>query len=119
MPSLPDVAWENVNYIPNSTELYLRATSLPGDTDQACLGDDGLDFHVGIFQVDVFIPDGKGRSTWPDSIADHFKRGTRLTQNGVTVTITTVSIESATKDENFYIVPVSIGYQAFTQARSA
>jgi len=119
LPSLPPVSWENVDYEPNSSTLFLRATGLPSSTNQACLGDDGLDFHVGIFQVDVFIPDGKGRSSWPDAIADHFKRGTRITQNSVTVTITTVSIESASKDENFYIVPVSISYQAFTQARSA
>lgn len=119
LPSLPPVAWENVDYKPNSDTLFLRATSLPGDTTQECLGVDGLDGHVGIFQVDVFIPDGKGRSTWPDTIADHFKRGTRLESNGITVTITTVSVNTAGKDENFYIVPVSISYQAYTQARTA
>ena len=118
LPGSPPVAWENVDYAPNSNVLFLRATSLPGETTQACIGDAGLDDHIGIFQVDVFIPDGKGRSTWPDTVADHFKRGTRLTLNGVVVTISTVSISSAAKDENFYIVPISITYQAFTQARA-
>lgn len=119
LPSSPPVAWENVDYTPSSNTLFLRGTGLPGDTTQACLGDDGLDFHVGIFQVDVFIPGGKGRTAWPDEIADHFKRGTILTQNNVNVRITSVSISRADEDENFYIVPVSISYQAFTQARSA
>ena len=118
LPSSPPVAWENVDFNPNSNELFLRATSLPGETTQACIGDAGLDDHIGIFQVDVFIPDGKGRSTWPDTVADHFKRGSVLTQNAVNVRITTVSISSAAKDENFYIVPISITYQAFTQARA-
>lgn len=118
LTDIPPVAWENIDYKPDSTTLFLRATSLPGDTLQECLGEDGLDSHVGIFQVDVFIPDGKGRSTWPDAIADHFHRQV-LAQNGVNVRITTVSIGAAGKDENFYIVPVSITYRAFTQARSA
>lgn len=118
LPSSPPIAWENVNYEPKAKTLFLRATSLPAPTVQACFGDTGRDLHVGIFQVDVFIPEKQGRSTWPDSIADHFKRGTVLTQNGVDVRITTVSIAPAINDEHFYIVPVSIGYQAFTSARS-
>jgi hypothetical protein len=118
LPSSPPIAWENTNYKPNATTLYLRATALPGDTVQACLGDSGRDEHVGIFQVDVFIPDNKGRTDWPDQIADHFKRGTVLTQNTVSVRITTVSINTAFKDEDFYIVPVSINYQTFTTARA-
>lgn len=114
----PPIAWENTNYSPNATTLYLRATGLPGDTVQACLGDDGLDEHVGIFQVDVFVPDNKGRTTWPDLVADHFKRGTVLTLNTTNVRITTVSINTAFKDDEFYIVPISITYQAFTAARA-
>jgi hypothetical protein len=119
LPNKPPIAWENVDYNPNSGTLFLRATGLPGETVQLCLGDNGLDDHIGIFQVDVFIPDGKGRSTWPDQIADHFKRGTILTLNEVDVRITSVSIEAADKDENFFIVPVSISYRVQTQARTA
>lgn len=113
----PPIAWENVNYEPSSNVLYLRPTTLQAPTLQACLGDTGRDIHEGIFQVDVFIPDNSGRTTWPDDIADHFSRGTRLTQNTVSVTITTVSTSAGIKDNNFYIVPVSISYRAFTGAR--
>lgn len=119
MTGLPPVAWENIDYRQSSTTLYLRATFLPADTVQACFGDDGKDLHNGIFQVDVFIPDGDGRSTLPDDIADHFKRGTVLTQNGVNVRIRNTSIGAGLKDENFYIVPVTVSWQAFTGARVA
>lgn len=118
LPDLPAVAWENVDFKGGANDLYFRVTGLPSETTQACLGDDGLDLHLGIFQVDVFVPDGKGRTNWPDAIADHFKRGTRLTQNETTVTITSASIEAALKDDHFYIVPVSIAYRAYTQART-
>lgn len=119
LTSRPPVAWENINYTPSSTTLFLRPTMIPAPTTQASLGDDGKDLHEGIFQVDVFIPDNQGRTTWPDAIADHFKRGTVLTQNSVDVRIRNVSIGVGAKDANFYIVPVSITYQAFTAARVA
>lgn len=119
LPSAPPISWENRNYTPDSKVLYLRATSLQGETVQACLGDSGEDMHDGIFQVDVFIPDNKGRTAWADAIADHFKRGTVLTRNGVNVRIRSTSISPGIKDNHFYIVPVSIVYQAFTPPRVA
>ena len=117
LPDLPSVAWENDTYEPDLS-IYLRATILPSESFQACLGEEGLDQHSGVFQVDVFIPNGFGRTIWPDQIADHFKRDTILEQNLVKVRTSTVSILTAYKSENFYIVPVSIPYRAFTQARS-
>ena len=118
MPSVPPIAWENINYSPNSNTLFLRPTLIPAPTSQASLGDSGLDINNGIFQVDVFIPDNVGRSTWPDAIADRFKRGTVLTQNSIDVRIVSASLLTAVKDGNFYIVPVAIRWQAFTAARS-
>ena len=117
LSGLPDVAYENDDYTPNATTLFLRPTTLPIPTIQACLGDAGLDLHEGIFQVDVFVPSNSGRTTWPDTIADHFKRGTTLVQNTVRVTINSVSVLQGAKDDQFYIVPVEINYRAFTGAR--
>lgn len=114
----PPIAWENINYTPSANTLYLRPTLIPAPTFQASLGDDGLDLNNGIFQVDVVIPDNLGRSTWPDTIADSFKRGTVLTQNSVDVRIISASLLTGLKDSNFFIVPVSIRWQAFTAARS-
>jgi len=118
LASSPPVAWENNDYNEHSGELYLRPTSLFGETNQACLGDDGKDMSDGLYQVDVLIPTDEGSSTWPDAIADHFKRGTTLTQNSTNLRIRSVSIGPGAKDKNFYIVPVTINYQVFTAARS-
>lgn len=116
--SVPPIAWENKNYDQDATTLYLRPTMLPNETIQASLGDSGKDLYEGMFQVDVFVPDGQGRSDWPDKIADAFKRGTVLTRNGIDVRIQGVSIAPALKEDNFYQVPVEIRWQAFTPARS-
>ena len=117
LPDSPPVAWENKNFDPDNNTLYLRAMPLPGNTVQRCLGRLGMDEHVGVFQVDVFIPDDDGRSEWPDKIADHFYREV-LTVNDVDVRVRDISIGRGDKDKNFYIVPVSIPYQVFTHART-
>jgi hypothetical protein len=118
MTSVPPIAWENIDFTPSAATLYLRPTMIASPTEQASLGDNGKDITEGIYQVDVFIPDSVGRSVWPDLIADRFKRGTVLTQNDVSIRIRSASILIGLKDENFYVVPVSIRWQTFTAARA-
>lgn len=118
LSSVPPVWNENVRYEQQSTTTYLRAFVLFGDSVQASLGTSGKDRTDGVFQVDVMTPHGVGQTTWPDLIADHFKRGTDLTQNSVTLTTRSVSIAPGFKDDHFYIVPVSVSWYVYTAARS-
>ena len=111
----PAIAWEFV--VTEPTGDYLRPTFLPGETIQACRGDDGQDYTTGIYQVDTFKIRGTGRSQYPDLIATLFKRGTYLTYNGVTIQIMAASIESSSAEENYMITPVSIRWQVFTSPR--
>jgi len=112
-----DIAWPNVPYEPTANETYLRPTFLPAATEQVGLGDTGLDRTDAIYQVDVFTGAGSGRTAIPDSVADHFKRGTTLTYNGTNVRISGVSILPATIDGSWQIVPVSINFYSYTDAR--
>lgn len=114
----PVIAYENDSHSQNASVDYLRLTFLPGDTVQASLGDLGNDLYSGIFQIDSFTRRDTGRSTWPDVIGDHFKRGTILTYNGTTVRIKAVSRGPSFEDNNFYITPVSIDWEAYTPPRS-
>lgn len=111
------IAWPNIPFEPEAGTVYLRPTFLPAETLQAALSDNGKDITVGIYQVDVFNPAGSGRSAIPDTIADHFKRGTNLTYNGITLRIQSVSILSATIDGSWQQVPVSISFYTYTDAR--
>jgi len=114
----PDIAYPNINYEPTIGSAYLRANMIPVDTIQASLGTSGKDETNGILQIDVVHPAGEGRSILPDSIADHFKRGTVMTYNGVNVRVRSVSIGSAIREEAWYFVPVSIDFQSYTEART-
>jgi len=118
IPGAPPIAWENDSFDNKPNILYLKPFLLPADSQQSTLGDNGQDEHNGIFQVSVYIPVGDGMSAWPDSVADHFKRGTTLIKNDVKIRVRSVSIASGFRDDNFYIVPVSVDYQVFTAART-
>lgn len=112
-----DIAWPNVPYEPVSGTTYLRPTFLPAETIQASMGDSGKDLTVGLYQVDVFSDAGSGRSSIPDAIANHFKRGTNLTYNGITLRVQSVSILPAVIDGSWQQTPVSISFYIFTDAR--
>ena len=114
------IAWENTAYIPVKDTLYLRPTILPASTIQAGLGTSGLDEYVGIYQIDIFAPAGKGRGEAEikaDAVADHFKRGTDLSKNGKTVRLGDVSRNSGIKDEDRFIISISINYRAHVTPR--
>jgi|TARA_R110000822_G_scaffold50546_1_gene131899 hypothetical protein len=113
----PAVAYPNINFEPTLGTAYLRANMIPVDTVQVSLGTSGKDETSGILQIDVVQPAGEGRSTLPDNIADHFKRGTVMTYNGVNIRVRSVSISSPIRDEAWYFIPVSINFQTYTEAR--
>lgn len=117
MSSLPPVAWPNIEYSPNATTLYLEPNVLPADTAQASLGATGKDLTNGIFQIDVVIPAGTGRSAIPDIVADHFARGTTLSYNGTNVKVRTVSISPSRLEGSWFRMPVTINYFTYTEAR--
>ena len=114
------IAWPNTVFKPTKGTLYLRATHLPVATEQAGLGNSGVDEYLGIYQVDVFAPTGKGRGaseSKADIIANHFKRGTDLLYNGVNVRLGDVSRNAGTIDDDRYLISVSINYMAHVAPR--
>ena len=120
LASLPPVAWQNVAYEPTSGVLYLRPTLLPAPTQQAGLGDAGLDENQGIYQIDIFAAVGGGRGVaeaQADLISDHFKRGTSLTSAGTNVRLRDVSRTAGIVDGDRFAISISINYMAHTPPR--
>lgn len=107
------VAWPNTAYKPVKDTLYLRPNILPVTANQSGLGAAGLDTHTGIYQIDVFAAAGEGRSAAEvkaDALSDHFKRGTDLTYNGLTVRLGNVSRSSGVTQDDRYVISLSINY---------
>lgn len=112
-----DIAWPNVKYEPTGNNTFIVPNFIPEETLQVGLGASGKDETNGIFQIDVVYPAGLGRSSVPDSVADHFKRGTTMTYNSVNVRVRSVSIAQAITEGAFHFVPVSVNFQSYTDAR--
>ena len=111
------IAWPNTKFEPEANQTFLSPSFLPAGTEQVGLGSTGKDETNGIYQIDVVYPAGSGRSTIPDSVADHFKRGTVLSYNGLNVRIRSVSIDPAVTEGAFHFVPVTVDFQTYTDAR--
>lgn len=114
----PEIAWPNIEFVPTVDTLYLRPTLLPTSHNQASLGANGQDRFEGIFQVDVFFAAKSGGSVWPDTIADLFKRGTSLTVGTGQLTISKVELEPLQNEQAWCMIPVSIYFFAYTEART-
>lgn len=114
------IAWQNTVFKPTKTALYLKPTNLPVSAIQTGLGASGIDQHTGIYQVDVYAIAGKGRNAAEvkaDAVADHFKRGTDLTYNGITVRLGDTSRNTGIIVDDRFVISVSINYTAHVAPR--
>ena len=112
-----DIAWPNIKYEPAGNATFLAPTFIPDEMVQVGLGSNGKDEMNGLYQVDVVYPAGQGRSSVPDSVADHFKRGTVLSYNGTNVRVRSVSIAQAITEGAYHFVPITVNFQTYTDAR--
>ena len=120
LSSKPDIAWANRRYDPQEDTPYLQPFLLPSDTVQASLGANGLDKHIGVYQISIFVPLLKGKKAGndlADAIANHFARGSHLVYNTATVRITTVKIGQGRRDSTHWHIPVDVNYETYSEAR--
>jgi hypothetical protein len=113
-PVVP-IAWQNKSFTPSGA--YLRPWLLPVRTDALTVSVLGSNDYAGLYQVDVFWPSGSGLTDPMErasAIAAHFKRGTRISREGITVRIDDPPWPGpALQEPNWIQVPVSVPYRAF------
>jgi hypothetical protein len=113
-PSLPSVAWENMNFTPVTGTTYIRPFLLPGEPAQAEIGPLGQNWHNGIYQISIFAPAGQGTATagtLRDSLIDHFKRGTLLTYSDITVQVTKAFSGPTLQEADWIHISITIRYR--------
>ena len=112
-PSLPSVAWENMPFAPATGVPYLRPVLLPGEPLQCEIGANGNNRHTGIYQISIFYPVGSGianLNTLTIALCDHFKRGSRLTYGGATISIQKAYPATYLQETDWIHVPITIQY---------
>ena len=110
------IAWPNVAFEPGNSP-YVAVRILKNDPVQPRIrfGDEPI--RQGIMQVTVYTPEGAGiiaQSELAGTIRDHFKRGTKITKDGVTVSIIDEPrVASDIQEPAWSAVPVSISWTVY------
>ena len=111
---LPVIAWQNMAFIPKENILFLRPTVMPVGSSLNQLN--GVERHLGIYQVDVYVPLEKGVlvvNNLLDSIKSLFSSNKTLTATD-TVFIQEVSLGRAQRQESWYVGFVEIHYLCYS-----
>jgi len=108
-------AFENQNFVPVNGTAYQRVNLLPAEPDNSIQGQ-GTYFERGLFQVTLCYPPNAGPNVaWAraELVKAHFKRGTSLTESGVTtIVMFTPRISPPLMEGDRYCIPISVPYQA-------
>lgn len=112
--SLP-VAWQNVQFTPPASGIYLRAFLLPADTDSLDL-EGAHRLYAGIFQVSIVAPSGHGSGAAEQLAADldaEFPCNLRLTSGSFAAQIISPCSQGpAIQGDTHLMLPVSFRYRA-------
>jgi hypothetical protein len=114
------VAFPDTTFTPPSPApgaKWLEANFLPADSVSIGISDDADNQHYGIFQVSVRGFQGDGDPSLrrvAAAVGAWFRRGTRMTRDGFVVTSYEVPrIAGGSKDDPWWLIPVSISYRCF------
>ncbi|MFZ3193687.1 MAG: phage tail terminator-like protein [Moraxellaceae bacterium] len=113
------VATENEAFTPPAkAKPWARLTNLPAQPSAATLGDGGTDLHLGIFQIDLYFPqgEGKGRSLkMAGRIAEHFKAGAGFTYERQHVRSTSCGRSEGRVDSGWFRITLSVNWKAHVE----
>lgn len=115
--TLPTLYTENERSTAQTNKNFSRSTLIPAKTDVLTVGSAPLLRLKGLYQIDVFLPQGKGTAS--NSIADDvlngFPAALQLTDGTYTVQIESVERIAGSIFQQFYNVPVMVHWTCFVQ----
>ena len=104
-----DIAYPGFEFTPDGN--YLEAQIVPNTVVQSSLGTNGYNRHEGLMQITVVWKTGAGviaPAEIASEIVAHFKRGTAITRNGLTVKTRPPRTTQAIPDGGWLRFPVII-----------
>jgi len=106
VPGIPDIAWPNVDFTPDTTKPFVSPKNIPAD---------GILYNMdrgqetpGTYMVNVYAPQGKGPAEAEiiaDTIGTHFAANRELGNN---LFIEEINFRPGMSDDPFYVVPLDI-----------
>ena len=111
MPGLPDVAWPNVDFTPDTTKPYFRVSYLPADGNIYNM--QYAQETPGVYQVSVAVPVGTGPGVAQNLAGDLYSHFAGQGKIG-DVFIESINYGPAQLEDVWYIIPVSINWRYFS-----
>ena len=114
MSDKPPIAWENVDFKPTENTTFIQPFLLPSPSVLADVN--WLQEDRGIFQVDVYVPLGRGTAALNelvDTICNHFKAQT-LTAGEAVVEIRPCSYRYVGREDAWYKGIIEINYLCYS-----
>jgi len=115
---LPDIAWENTSFNPDSRTSYIKPRFFPTVREPAIRGNSPQQYYQGMFRVECCVPIGLGPSAadnLADTIIDNFDATTDINDGGsVNVRIRYAEREIGADNGSHYIVNVNIGWYCYS-----
>ena len=114
--NVPQIAYENVPYVPTTGTSYIKVDYLPTSRRPAVRGLNPQQRYDGIFAINCYAPEGNGPSaaeTIAENVMTAFEATSSFTTNNVTVSIDYAEADQALVDSPWFLVPVNIGWYAY------
>jgi len=114
--NVPQIAYENVPYVPTTRTSYIKVDYLPTSRRPAVRGLNPQQRYDGIFAINCYAPEGNGPSaaeTIAENVMTAFEATSSFTTNNVTVSIDYAEADQALVDSPWFLVPVNIGWYAY------
>lgn len=123
LTDVPDIAFENVKYIPKTDVTYLRTRFMPMDRRPASCGigpdlKPYMQHYYGVFQIVINCPESKGQAETNkivNEICDKFEAATDISHEDVYVTIKQVERMRGISEAPWYKTPVNIHWFSYTK----
>ena len=114
---VPQIAWENVKYVPTTGTPYLKPVLVPTLREPSVRGLNPQMLYRGFYTITCYVPQGNGPSVvddLADSIIDAFEATTDITDGTTIVSIRYAERGLGVEDGAFYAVPVTIGWYHYS-----
>jgi len=116
LPSGVQIAWPNVVF-KGGKKTYLEVQSFRNQPEDVVVKEDAEPIRRGILQISVHGPSKEGSSKTAllaGQVADHFKRGTRLSMGALQIRIMqTPSVAGELQEDSRSITPVSVAWSVY------
>lgn len=112
-------AFEGFPFDPPASGAWAQLSHLPAGASVASLGESGMDEHVGVYQIDVSVPEVGGNPRkalleHADRIRAHFVTGRQFTNATQGVRVTRAERSAIRRVDGWQRISVSVTYSAFT-----